>query len=290
MMDLCIYLELFQLDGFGFVALFCKALYCNYLDFVLTIFLPIAKLVALGLPGCVAFCALLLLLCLLQRLKKTHLEHHRYFGVEGDSEEYKSDLDRRWVKLIFLCFPGILLVTSRKLSRQPTTKYAYMGKARYCDPEIVKKISFEQKIIFAFLVCLLGLAFIWPGYILLGYVLPLLFAFPLASTLRTLLEHADIHPDNPFNNSTHYKTGPITQLLFFGDSGDCHTVHHFFPAIPFYRINAALKLMNPIFSEQGVIVHKSIAKIIYGWFVENRAHGTNWSKFTQLQRETYLSR
>ena len=223
-------------------------------------------------------------------VKKTHLEHHRYFGVEGDSEEYKSDLDRRWVKLIFLTFPGILLVTSRKFSRQPTTKYAYMGKARYYDSEIVKKISFEQQIIIAFFVCLLGLAFIWPGYLLLGYFLPLLFAFPLASTLRTLLEHADIQPHNPFNKSTHYKTGPITRLLFFWDSGDCHTVHHFFPAIPFYRINAALKLMNPIFSEQGVIVHKSIAKIIYGWFIENRAHGTNWSKSTQLQRESAVSK
>jgi len=212
---------------------------------------------------------------------KTHLEHHRYFGTENDSEAYKRDLDRRWVKFFFLSLPGILLVTSRKLSRQSTGESAYMGKARYQDAEIVKKISSEQKIIIIFLVCLLGLAFVWPSYILSGYFMPLFFALPLASTLRTILEHADIQPNNPYNSSTNYKTGPVSRLLFFWDSGDCHIVHHFFPAIPFYRISDALQLMSPIFQEQGAIEQRSIAKILYGWFIENKTHGTNWLQSAQ---------
>ncbi|MCP5245507.1 MAG: fatty acid desaturase [Burkholderiales bacterium] len=209
---------------------------------------------------------------------KTHLEHHRYFGTKKDSEAYKSDLDRRWVKLFFLCLPGILLVTSRKLSRQPTDEFAYMGSARYQDKETVNKVKFEQKVVIIFIVCVIGLAIIWPGYILLGYVLPLFLAMPLASTLRTVLEHADIQPENPFNTSTNFKTGFVSRLLFFWDSGDCHIVHHFFPSIPFYRIGSALELMSPIFKEKGAIEQKSLVKIIYKWFVENRVHGTNWQQ------------
>lgn len=218
---------------------------------------------------------------------KTHLDHHRYFGVEGDSEEYKRDLDRRWVKLFFLSFPGILLIINRKFSRQPTSEHAYMGTARHKDTKLIQKIVFEYKLTIFFLVCIFGFSFIWPDFILLGYVLPFFFAVPLASTFRTLLEHADIQPDNPYNSSTNYKTGPISRLLFFWDSGDCHIVHHFFPAIPFYNISEALRLMNPIFKEQGAIERKSMAKIFYGWFVDNRAHGTDWSQ--PLQQEKTIS-
>lgn len=83
-------------------------------------------------------------------------------------------------------------------------------------------------------------------------------------------------------------TGPVSRLLFFWDSGDCHIVHHFFPAIPFYRISSALQLMNPIFKEKGAVEQKLLAKIIYQWFVENRVHGTNWQQ--PGQREAIINR
>jgi len=207
---------------------------------------------------------------------KTHLEHHRFFGTEGDTEAYKQDLDRRWVKLLFLSLPGIFLVTSRKLSRRPTTDFTYMGKARHQDVNIVKRIAFDQKVMIVFLVGMLVLGIIWPSYIFLGYFLPLIFALPLASTFRTILEHADIQPENPFNSATFYKTGPVSRLLFFWNCGDCHIAHHFFPLIPFYRMNDALKLMNPIFQEQGAIEQRSVAKIFYRWFIDNKPHGTKW--------------
>ena len=38
--------------------------------------------------------------------------------------------------------------------------------------------------------------------------------------------------------------------------------------------------MNPIFTAQSAIEHKLMAKILYGWFVDNRAHGTDWSQST----------
>ena len=207
---------------------------------------------------------------------KTHHEHHRYFGTEDDSEAYKKDLDRRWVKLLFLSFPGILLVINRKLSRESTTDLAYMGKARHRDSETVRKIAFDQKIVMVFFAGMLVLGFFWPSFIFLGYFLPLLFATPLASTCRTILEHADIQPGNPYNSSTFYKTGFLSRLLFFWSSGDCHIVHHFFPTIPFYRMNDALKLMNPIFQEHGAIEQRSFITILYRWFIENKTHGTNW--------------
>lgn len=208
---------------------------------------------------------------------RTHLEHHRYFGTEKDSEAYKRDLDRRWVKLLFLSVPGMMLVTSRKLCRQAINEHAYMGTARYKDQDVINKIKTEHHIVIIFLISMIGFSFVWPSYILMGYFLPLLLVLPLASTSRTLLEHADVQDDNPFNSSTNYKTGLISRLLFFWDSGDCHIVHHFFPSIPFYRIGEALKLISPIFEEKGAIEQKSFAKILFRWFVENKAHGTNWN-------------
>ena len=207
---------------------------------------------------------------------KTHMDHHKMFGVKGDSEEYKIDLDRRWVKILFLTLPGIILVTNRKFMKSKGESEGYMGSKRHKDEKLKSKILDEQKIVIVFLFSIVALFFFFPNYLVYGYILPLLFSLPFASTLRTLLEHANIDKENPYQNSTYYKTGFVTKFLFFWGTGDCHIVHHFFPSIPFYQMNKALKLIRPIIDASGAHQTKSITWILKKWFIENKPHGTRW--------------
>ena len=93
---------------------------------------------------------------------------------------------------------------------------------------------------------------------------------------HAVLEHADADPDNPFNWSTWYRTGPVTRLLFFWDSGDCHVIHHIYPRLPFYNMSRAVRLMEPVMTAAGVVQRHSFLQMLKGWFIDNHPHRSQW--------------
>ena len=98
--------------------------------------------------------------------------------------------------------------------------------------------------------------------------------WPAEHTVRIMLEHFDLDRANPFWVGTFYRTGFITRPMFWWNAGDCHTVHHFYPNIPFYRIPRALRLIRPILQREGVYEHRSLRPLLRNWFSGSRAH---WS-------------
>jgi len=201
----------------------------------------------------------------------SHGAHHLYVNTDRDSERYKRDFDRRWVKLVLLTIVG--------------TKLSWSGRFRQGDqarwqpdysPDEQRYLRRENRGILAWAVLMVGLAVVTPRTILLGYLLPLVVVTPLASSVRVVLEHADVDAHDPLHNSTIYRTGFISRFVFLGSAGDCHLVHHLYPRIPFYNMGKALRLMRPIIVEDGRNEHRSIGRLLYLWFVANQAHGQPW--------------
>jgi fatty acid desaturase len=61
----------------------------------------------------------------------------------------------------------------------------------------------------------------------------------------------------------------VTRPLFFWDAGDCHVVHHLYPAIPFHRTGEALSILTPLLKEHGARERRSLVDVIPGYFVRN---------------------
>lgn len=204
-----------------------------------------------------------------------HMKHHRYLNTDQDAEEYKQDIDNRWKRMFILTFLGQLLAHKRKLYTGDKTKLNTPEKVTEANP-IRKKIVFEQRLFLSYIVLVIILTIIFPGYMIYGYLLPLVIVLPIASTIRLVLEHADVDTQNPLQIATYYRTNPCTRLLFFYDSGDCHLVHHLFPKIPYYNIHKADIALAPIIKKYQVTEHHSIIRLLYGYFVLNLQHRHSW--------------
>lgn len=209
-----------------------------------------------------------------------HMKHHRYLNTDQDAEAYKQDIDNPWKRVFILTFIGQLLAHKRKL---------YTGdKSNLNTPEAVakdnpihKKIVFEQRLLLPYLALVILLTMIFPTYMIYGYLLPLIIVLPIASTIRLVLEHADVDTQNPLQIATYYRTNVFTRLLFFYDSGDCHLVHHLFPKIPFYNIHKADIAIAPVIKKYEVTEHHSILKLLYGYFMLNLKHRHSWQRLNE---------
>lgn len=201
-----------------------------------------------------------------------HTNHHAYLGTDKDTEAYKQNLDSTWKRLFFLTILGDRMTRLGKLSKDDARMPIISPRTR----KERRRLAVERVGLILFALCILTSSILWPIYMLPGYVLPLLIATPVASSLRTILEHADIDPTNEFHLGTYYRTGVITRILFVADSGDCHLVHHIFSHIPWYRMGKAIRLMRPILTEKGVIERQSLLQLLSGWFVRGFPHRSLW--------------
>jgi len=209
-----------------------------------------------------------------------HLDHHTLMNTDADPEEYKQDLDARWKKLLCLTLPGLFLLMGRRLRRHdaaaPPVPMGPLAAPR--DRALRRQLAFERVVVLG-VVAVVAVA-IYDGwrFVVFGYALPYVVVAPVASMLRLVLEHAESDPSNVFSCGTFYRTGLISGPLFFWDAGDCHVVHHVYPAIPFYRMREAVRVMRPIFLEQGARERRSLAGLLYGFFVRNERHRTVWAR------------
>src|SRR5262249_33662176 len=148
--------------------------------------------------------------------------HHRFLGTSLDTEAYKEDFDRRWIKILFLFAPGVVLVAARVFRRPGTPKPTppVRGEA------ITRAVRREKRLVAAFAVLTIAAAILWPRAVLLGYVAPLLIVFPCVTALRVILEHGEMNPENPYHSSICYRSGPLARLLFFWSAGEYHLIHH----------------------------------------------------------------
>lgn len=205
--------------------------------------------------------------------EQAHLSHHRNIGTVLDTEAYKQDLDTRGKRLLFSTVLGIKLAQASKLGAQARQHYHEVSAA---NPKLVRRVRIERIVMRSWLASMIPLGILFPKVVLLGYLLPTLVVLPVANTLRIIIEHADMNPDNPFHQSTYYRTGLVSRIVFLWDSGDCHLIHHVFPHMPWYRVGEATDLMRPALLAQGVIERTSFWSLVKGWYVDNYPHRSLW--------------
>jgi fatty acid desaturase len=207
-----------------------------------------------------------------------HLDHHAHMGTPQDPEAYKQDLDTRWKRVVCLTLPGLFLLFARLLkpavAQSPEIAMRWLAKP---TPALVRRLQRERLAVLGALGLVAVLSYWWWRPAVFGYLLPFFVVTPMASMLRLILEHAETTPGNLFHCATFYRTGRISRPAFFWDAGDCHLVHHLYPAIPFYRMGKALALMNPIFVRNGAR-ERSFFDLLAGFFVRNEPHRAPWSR------------
>jgi len=209
-----------------------------------------------------------------------HQDHHAHQGTRVDPEAYKQDLDTRWKRALCLTYVGIVLAYARRLKPvNAESPEVTRGPIHPVDDPPTQRRLRRERLMMIGAAALVAIVAVWSWrFVLLGYVLPMLVVTPIASMLRIMLEHAEATPGNAFHSGTFYRTGFVTRPLFFWDAGDCHVVHHLYPAIPFYRMGEALSLLTPILKEHGARERRSFVGVLHGYFVRNEPHRAAWSR------------
>jgi fatty acid desaturase len=206
--------------------------------------------------------------------ERQHLTHHRALGTAGDTEAYKHSIHTSLRRMLYAT-PALVVFRTAVFGDQnvsPSAASRPISDSRRSNDESRARYEAATRWL---ILALVAAAALWDWrVVVLGYLLPFIVVTPLLNTVRIVLEHFDLEPGNPFWVGTNYRTGILSQVVFWWDSGDCHLVHHFYPSIPFYRMRKALDLMRPILARGGVQEHRSVMPLLRQWFSASRGY---WS-------------
>lgn len=205
-----------------------------------------------------------------------HRIHHKHTFEPNDPELFRNDLSETWSRI--KCVWGVYRSAWRrqfyaKYNSEMDVRTEYPGSL---GDEYATKIKIESAINLGVLIIYAFMAAtgnFWPVFrVFFGS----LSFFGVFDTIRWILEHGEQDMDNPFWQSTLYKTGFLTRLATTWDSGDCHTVHHIWHDVPIYRMDEAVRLINPIMQKKGVALRENFFELVYGYLVAGVPHATAW--------------
>jgi fatty acid desaturase len=196
-----------------------------------------------------------------------HLDHHAQLGSsEADPKRHhlSPKVNARWYKLLY-CTPALFPIYFRAARRESVT-YPH---------EVQRRIARERRVSMAcHLAALVGLAW-WGGWdvALRAYVVPVFFVFPVAFTLNRLGQHYSIDPGDPAAWSTLVRGHWFWDVVYL--NSNYHLEHHYFPGVPFYRLPALQRALQPFYEQRGLHWH-TYGGLIRGWLVDNQAPHTKW--------------
>ncbi|MCB1044532.1 MAG: fatty acid desaturase [Acidobacteria bacterium] len=193
------------------------------------------------------------------QFERWHMDHHQQLGsAEADPKRHYLSPKRhaRWYKLLY-CTP-VLFPIYFKAAAQAAAGY---------PKDLQRKIRFQRLSVIAIHLSVLGgFAWIDPIFAVRAYVIPVFFVFPIAFTLNRLGQHYVIEPNDIAQWSTLMRPNPLWNFLFIYSS--YHLEHHYFPAVPFYKLRALQRALDPFYAEKGV-PHYSYSQLVWYWFVRN---------------------
>jgi fatty acid desaturase len=198
-----------------------------------------------------------------------HLDHHAELGSEDDDPKrhhLSPRVNARWYKLLY-CTPALFPIYFRAARR---------AAAGY-PPALRSRIANERRISIAAHLAALGALwyFFGPYAAIRTHVIPVFFVFPMAFTLNRLGQHYDIDPANPAKWGTLMRGHWFWDFVFL--NSNYHLEHHYFPGVPFYRLPALQRALLPFHERQGTR-WQTYGGLLYGWFVQNRAPHTDWTR------------
>lgn len=197
-----------------------------------------------------------------------HLDHHAGLGsAEEDPKRARLSPRRneRWLKVLYFT-PALFWIYFRAAAKETATY----------GPALRRRILAERTLALAFhsaaAAALLGFAGL--AGLMKVYLVPVFFGFPLAFGLNRLGQHYDIDPADPARWGTRMRRSRLWDLLFLGSS--YHLEHHYFPGVPFYRLEALNRALSPFFESRG-IPERSYGWLLWKYLAENRAPHTPWT-------------
>ena len=197
-----------------------------------------------------------------------HLDHHAELGSPTDDPKrahLSPKKNARWLKLLYAT-PALFPIYFRA-ARKETATY----------PETLRRRIRSERL--AAIALHLGAAA--TIYVLGGaarliwlYAVPVFFVFPPAFALNRLGQHYDIVPAEPAKWGTRMARSSFWEFVYLWSH--LHLEHHYYPAVPFYRLPALADALVPFFEKEGVPARR-YGELVRGWIVENRAPPSDWS-------------
>ncbi|MFN8549475.1 MAG: fatty acid desaturase [Candidatus Eisenbacteria bacterium] len=201
------------------------------------------------------------------QFERWHLDHHAELG-SASSDPKRAYLTpkivARWYKALYLT-PALFVIYSIAAAKE----------ARTYPRALQRRIAIERIVNIALHLAILAGLWKWlgPAVALRVHVVPLFFFFPVAFTLNRLGQHYDIDPKDPIKWSTLVNPSPGWNFLMLWSN--LHLEHHYYPRVPFYKLAALNRRLQPFYREHGV-QPRNYRAILFEWFVKNRAPHTNW--------------
>jgi len=197
-----------------------------------------------------------------------HLDHHEELGSWTDDPKrahLTPKIVERWYKFLYMT-PALFPIYFRAAAME----------AQNYSPELRRIIQIERWVTIglhlAVMGGLIGSAGFW-GFFKV-YAVPYFFIFPVAFTINRLGQHYRVNPQDVAQWTTLMRGSLFWDFAFL--YSNYHLEHHYFPAVPCYRLPELQKLLQPLYARHGM-QPQTYGKILYGWFIENQSPHTDWS-------------
>jgi fatty acid desaturase len=197
-----------------------------------------------------------------------HLDHHAELGSPTDDPKrahLSPKINARWLKLLYAT-PALFPIYFRA-ARKETATYPESLQRRIRGERFA---AIALHLVMAAAIARFGGAarFVWL------YLVPVFFVFPPAFALNRLGQHYDIVPAEPAKWGTRMARSPFWEFVYLWSN--LHLEHHYYPAVPFYRLPALNTALTPFF-EREAIPARRYRDLVKGWILENRMPHSDWS-------------
>ncbi|MDJ0835011.1 MAG: fatty acid desaturase [Acidobacteriota bacterium] len=195
-----------------------------------------------------------------------HMDHHNNLGTTDDDPKrahLSPKRNARWYKFLYMT-PALFPIYFRA---------AKAAQARYPE-SLRKRIAVERRLSMGLHIAWLITAWLigGPAYAWWASIFPVFFVFPFAFTLNRLGQHYVTDPDDVAKWSTLMPSNGFWNFIYLYSS--LHLEHHYFPAVPFYKLPRLQKALGPFFEARGV-PSLTYARLLKLWFVDNHVPHTN---------------
>ena len=197
-----------------------------------------------------------------------HLDHHAELGSDVDDPKrahLSPKVNARWLKLLYAT-PALFPIYFRA-ARKETATYPEALRRRIRGERLA---AIALHVVTAAAILRFGGAarLVWL------YLVPVFLVFPPAFALNRLGQHYDIVPGEPAKWGTRMARSPFWEFAYLWSN--LHLDHHYYPAVPFYRLGELNTALVPFFEKEGIPARR-YRDLLRGWIVENRAPHSDWS-------------
>jgi fatty acid desaturase len=197
--------------------------------------------------------------------RANHLEHHRNLNTEDDPDWMRKKDDDDWefpkdlrgivmifVRAFFLAEAWVILRAFTQMGKLREKKALEAGKeAAKLTGSLNPGSPWPRLSYYLAFIILFSVTGAW-GNFFLYWLLPLLTFGAMFARIRSVCEHFGLAREHDLNHSRNYHANFIERATVAPHYINLHLDHHLFPAIPFYNLAAAHKLLMtlPVYREK----------------------------------------